>query len=95
LKLGILIIKFRGFKKMAKIIKLLAIGTIGFAIAKRFGIGGGGIGASSTNGKGNGGPTAVRDAGPANMQDQSAANWSKVDEASDQSFPASDPPATY
>jgi hypothetical protein len=80
---------------MTKIIKLLALGTIGYAVAKRLGIGGGGTGDSSANGKVHGGPTTVRDSGPANMQDESAANWSKVDEASDQSFPASDPPATY
>ena len=35
---------------------------------------------------------AVRDAGPAAMRDPPS-RWSKVDEASDESFPASDPPA--
>ncbi|QYU70948.1 hypothetical protein J4558_12910 [Leptolyngbya sp. 15MV] len=43
---------------------------------------------------GNQGKTAVRDAGPEAMRDKPA-SWSKTDEASDQSFPASDPPATY
>lgn len=38
--------------------------------------------------------TTVRNAGPAHMRD-SPGHWSKVDEASDESFPASDPPATY
>jgi hypothetical protein len=33
----------------------------------------------------------VRPAGPSAMRDPPT-NWSKVDEASDQSFPASDPP---
>ena len=37
----------------------------------------------------------VRDAGPDAMRDPPASSWSAVDEASDQSFPASDPPATY
>ena len=37
----------------------------------------------------------VRDAGPKAMRDKPAGKWSKVDEASDQSFPASDPPSTY
>ncbi|WP_260926322.1 hypothetical protein [Novosphingobium sp. 9] len=34
----------------------------------------------------------VRDAGPDNMTGKPK-GWSKVDEASDESFPASDPPA--
>jgi predicted negative regulator of RcsB-dependent stress response len=37
----------------------------------------------------------VRDAGPAAMRDGNAGQWSKVDQASDESFPASDPPANY
>jgi len=36
----------------------------------------------------------VRDSGPEAMADKPR-EWSKADEASDQSFPASDPPATY
>lgn len=43
---------------------------------------------------GNQGKVAVRDAGPESMRDKPQ-RWSKTDEASDQSFPASDPPATY
>lgn len=41
------------------------------------------------------GHTSVRDAGPAAMRDNAQGEWTDVDEASDQSFPASDPPATY
>ena len=37
----------------------------------------------------------VRDAGPDAMADRPRREWSKEDEASDESFPASDPPATY
>lgn len=37
----------------------------------------------------------VRDAGPGAMRDNSSETWSKSDEESDQSFPASDPPANY
>ncbi len=37
----------------------------------------------------------VRDAGPATMADTPKRKWTKVDEESDQSFPASDPPANY
>lgn len=37
----------------------------------------------------------VRDAGPAAMRDPSGRAWTSVDEESDQSFPASDPPGNY
>ena len=37
----------------------------------------------------------VRDAGPDAMADTPKREWTKEDEASDESFPASDPPATY
>lgn len=36
----------------------------------------------------------VRDAGPEQMRDPPPA-WSDIDERSDESFPASDPPGTY
>ena len=36
----------------------------------------------------------VRDAGPENMTNPPN-RWSKADEESDESFPASDPPANY
>lgn len=36
----------------------------------------------------------TRTAGPAAMRDKPDA-WDKVDQAADESFPASDPPATY
>jgi hypothetical protein len=41
-----------------------------------------------------GSPVQVRDAGPVHMRDEEA-DWDKIDEAADESFPASDPPATY
>lgn len=37
----------------------------------------------------------VRDAGPHAMADKPSREWSKTDQASDESFPASDPPGTY
>jgi len=39
-----------------------------------------------------GAPTTVRSAGPEAMRDPPA-DWNSVDEASDESFPASDPPS--
>jgi hypothetical protein len=36
----------------------------------------------------------VRNAGPDSMRDKPD-DWHKVDQASDESFPASDPPSTY
>jgi hypothetical protein len=39
------------------------------------------------------GETQVRPAGPENMRDKPAKDWTPEDEASDESFPASDPPA--
>lgn len=37
----------------------------------------------------------VRDAGPSAMADKPAREWTRADEESDESFPASDPPANY
>ena len=37
----------------------------------------------------------VRDAGPQAMADKPQREWSKTDEESDQSFPASDAPSNY
>jgi hypothetical protein len=37
----------------------------------------------------------VRDAGPQAMADAPRREWTAADQASDESFPASDPPGTY
>ena len=37
----------------------------------------------------------VRDAGPAAQRDPAKRDWDKVDQQSDESFPASDAPGTY
>jgi hypothetical protein len=41
----------------------------------------------------NGDPHPVRDAGPDEMRDEDGKDWDEVDERSDESFPASDPPS--
>ena len=38
-------------------------------------------------------PPRIRDAGPDEMRDKPVRPWERTDEASDESFPASDPPA--
>lgn len=43
-------------------------------------------------GEASGAPVDVRNAGPASMRSDPP-QWDKIDEASDESFPASDPPA--
>lgn len=40
-------------------------------------------------------PNPVRNAGPDAMRTPNPAKWDTVDDASDASFPASDPPANY
>lgn len=37
----------------------------------------------------------VRSAGPEGMRREAGRRWNSIDQASDQSFPASDPPSTY
>lgn len=72
------------------LIKLAAAGVAGYAIYKYAMHGRG----SEPAHAGNGHFTDVRDAGPENMKSRPGP-WSKTDEAIDESFPASDPPATY
>ncbi|TMJ11704.1 MAG: hypothetical protein E6G94_15335 [Alphaproteobacteria bacterium] len=58
--------------------------------------GSGGLGGAALTGTGGHGPVgtsgAARSAGPDAMRDPPK-EWTRVDEASDESFPASDPPA--
>lgn len=71
------------------LLKLVAAGAIGYAIYKY---------ATKHQHEpapaGDGHFSRVRDSGPANMTSPPE-RWSKTDEASDESFPASDPPSTY
>lgn len=78
---------------MRNILGLLALGAGAYVIWRRTGAGetrGGNAAFASDQAEG-----GVRDAGPAAMRDPVNRPWSEVDEQSDQSFPASDPPANY
>lgn len=73
---------------LLKIAALSALGYAGYkAIEKKRGDG--------TAAFANGQTGSVRNAGPDAMRDKSPDTWSMTDEESDQSFPASDPPANY
>ena len=75
------------------------VGAVGYLVGRRF-LGGGERGpandANAITGERPHGPVGhsgnARPAGPEAMRDPPA-DWGKVDEASDESFPASDPPA--
>lgn len=79
---------------MRIILGLLALGAGAYVLARRS-PGPGTSRAAFAEGQPGGAGNAVRDAGPEAMRDPPAEPWTEVDEASDQSFPASDPPATY
>ena len=72
------------------LLKLLALGGLGYAGYRYL---------EKTKSKpafaGNQGDALIRDAGPEAMRDKPDGNWTKTDEESDESFPASDPPANY
>lgn len=69
-----------------------AAGAALFAFARRRGDPGELDAAAHSTGKVEPTPGAARSAGPEAMRDPPA-DWEKVDQASDESFPASDPPA--
>ncbi len=72
------------------LLKLLALGGLGYAGYKYYE-----KNKTQPAFAGNQGNTSVRDAGPEAMRDKPNGDWSKTDEESDESFPASDPPANY
>ncbi|MXO75539.1 hypothetical protein GRI40_09955 [Altererythrobacter aerius] len=78
------------------LLKLAALGTLGYVgyqyYQKNFAHKGQAAFAGS---EGNYGANHVRAAGPESMRDNGGRAWDKADQASDESFPASDPPATY
>ncbi len=80
---------------MRMILALLAIGAGAYAFSRRKTNAGHTGRAAFAEGQPDQGRSPVRDAGPEAMRDPPRSSWTAVDEASDQSFPASDPPATY
>jgi uncharacterized membrane protein YebE (DUF533 family) len=78
------------------LIKMAALGALGYLGYKVYEQNKGEKHAAFATGQGGDGNFAqVRDSGPAAMADKPSREWTAADEASDQSFPASDPPARY
>lgn len=80
---------------MRMILGLMALGAGAYALTRRKGGTKSGGAAAFAGGQPDTAQDAVRDAGPEAMRDPPVRPWSQVDEESDQSFPASDPPANY
>ena len=78
---------------LLKLTALAALGYVGWKVYEKSKNEGD---AAFATGQGTGENFAkVRDAGPHAMADPPRGEWTAEDEASDESFPASDPPATY
>ena len=80
------------------LLKLAALGALGYAGYKYYekNFAGRSAAPAFAGGEGSAGNIhQVRSAGPDAMRDDTARDWDKADQASDESFPASDPPATY
>ncbi|BBC71222.1 conserved hypothetical protein [Altererythrobacter sp. B11] len=73
------------------LIKLAALGTLAYVGYKYYEKSQGGSNAAFATGQSG----TVRDAGPHATADETSHDWSKTDEESDESFPASDPPGNY
>ncbi len=80
---------------MRMILALLAIGAGAYALSRRAAAHRPRPHAAFAGNQAASGDTPVRDAGPEAMRDPPRGEWSAIDQASDESFPASDPPATY
>lgn len=80
---------------MRKILTLLAVGGAAYALSRKATRQGSQGNAAFADDQPSGSDGDVRDSGPDAMRDPPQRPWSEVDEASDQSFPASDPPANY
>lgn len=80
---------------MRLILTLFAVGAAAYVLSRKKADESTGTRAAFADGQADGSANPVRDAGPEAMRDGQARTWSSVDEASDQSFPASDPPSNY
>lgn len=80
---------------MRILLPLIAIGAAAYAYSRRSRSGSAQSPAAFAEGQPENGDNPVRDAGPDAMRDPPRAEWESVDQSSDESFPASDPPATY
>jgi len=78
------------------LLRLAALGTLGYVAYKYYEKSKGSSPAAFASGQDAGENFAkVRDAGPHAMADSPGGEWKREDQMSDESFPASDPPATY
>jgi uncharacterized membrane protein YebE (DUF533 family) len=78
------------------LLKLAALGALGYAGYKYYEKSQRRNEAAFAPGQGGGSNfSQVRDAGPRAMADPPTREWTATDETSDESFPASDPPARY
>ena len=78
------------------LLKLAALGALGYVGWKYYEKSRNEGDAAFATGQGTGANFAkVRDAGPEAMADKPKREWTAQDQASDESFPASDPPGTY
>ena len=73
-------------------LKLLALAGLGYAGYRYYQKSNAGAPVAFAGNQGN---ARIRDAGPEAMRSDPVRPWQKEDEESDQSFPASDPPANY
>lgn len=77
------------------LLKLAALGAIGYAGYRYFTREASASHAAFADGQASGSHTDVRDAGPEAMRDPVQQEWTGTDQAIDESFPASDPPGNY
>lgn len=94
-KLGAIPAPCESHSSMRITLALLALGAGAYALFRRSAGNGAPPRAAFAEGQTGFGRNPVRDAGPEAMRDPPEREWTGVDEASDQSFPASDPPGTY